>query len=507
MKINLQIIVCKMNQRNTELFITTEGRTLLSARLLTNKLSQFDSCAVYIGRTSDILALQASGLPENLICVGKGDIKSLLETNQYNVLVVDSYSPLEIHNEIQNIFDFYNQIDSELTNEILYEKDLQAVLDICTRFFDNPVYILDSAYKLIACSSNMNDPEWQNIKDTGHLGVDKINLLKKFDLLDKSDGSPQLVSVESIPPFLAAGIYDNGEKIGAVGVRQLYSDISQPQLCLLQYVSEMLTIAVSKENYSRYVRATYTNRFMIDMLKGTVFEVNFIIHNLSQIGWKIDDDYYIFKILPDPKDIAGGTVKFSGELIKNMYPGSVLLLLDDILVLIVNTRSSQLEQVDAFVKLDEFLKKRNFTCGVSMAFRDFSNLFDQYTLASAAIELGRLMDKTKKLYHYGDYIMPHMISICDQTFNVRMLCHFEAVKLHEFDKINNNNYFYCLYIYLLNEKSLLQSAKQLNIHRSTLIYRLNKIAELIKVDLSDHRVRTHLLFSYQILHFLDCLRG
>jgi hypothetical protein len=29
---------------------------------------------------------------------------------------------------------------------------------------------------------------------------------------------------------------------------------------------------------------------MLDMLAGALCEVNFIIHNLSQLGWKIDDD-------------------------------------------------------------------------------------------------------------------------------------------------------------------------------------------------------------------------
>jgi hypothetical protein len=162
MKINLQIISSRMSQKNTELHIAGSGRELLSARLLTPKMTQFDRCAVYIGKTSDILALQESGLPENLICAGKGDVRPLVEAGKYNMIVADGAGVIEIHNEVQNIFDFFNLIDSELMNAILQEKDLQSILDIASRFFDNPVYIIDAAQKLVSYSANLVDTEFKN---------------------------------------------------------------------------------------------------------------------------------------------------------------------------------------------------------------------------------------------------------------------------------------------------------------------------------------------------------
>lgn len=505
MKISLQIISGKLHDRNAALHITQSGRSLMSARLLTSRARPFDPGAVYIGKTADILAMQNSGLPGNIVCVGKGDIRPLVEAGQYNIMYIGDGNPLDIHNEIQQIFDHYAMIDAELTDALLHEKDLQAILDICTRFFDNPVYIMDSAQKLIAVSSNMSNPESMDFQTAGYPSVDVVNRMKKLDLLDNKNGDPQLIQVAGIPPFLKAGIYENGEKIGAIGVSQQYSTLSENQLGLLQYVAAVLTVAISKENYARYVRSSYTNRFMLDMLSGTAFESGFILHNLSQLGWKCDDGYYIFKILPDPKDVEGGTVKYSGELIKAMYPGSVLLNAQDHLVLVVNTRFCQDNLEEAFQSLDGFLIKRNFTCGVSMLFKDFTLLCEHYKLAGAAIEIGNLLNKGRKLFRYTDYIMPHMISICDQIFNIRLLCHPGAVRLHEYDKATGNNYFYCLYIYLMHEKSLLNTAKHLNIHRSTLIYRLSKIAELINVDFNEHGTRMHLIFSYEILHFIDCL--
>ena len=505
MKLSLQIISCRLSGRVNELHMVRQGRELLSARLLTPRITQFDRTAVYIGKTSDIVSCLGAELPEDIICVGRGDVRLLAEAGKSNLMVVDG-SVLDVHNEVQDVFDYLNQIDAELMSAMLQEKDLQSILDICTKFFDNPVYIIDAAQKLISCSSNLVvDTEWKNnLEATGYVGIDVVNSLKKLDQLGQD---LQLVQLESIPPFLSAIIYDKTEKVGIVGVRQLYSKISENQLSLLKYVAEVLTTAVSKENYARYVRAGFMSRFMLDMLSSTEFETSFIVHSLAQISWKIDDDYYIIKIQPDPKDIAGGTVKYSGELIKDMFPGSILLSVGETLALVVNLRRCPDALPESFDRLDAFLAKRNFTCGVSMLFKDFSRLNEQYKLAAAAIEIGVMVDRAKNLFRYENYIMPHIISLCDESFNVRTLCHREAVRLHEHDRQTNNNYFYCLYVYLRNEKSLLVSSKQLNIHRSTLIYRLGKIAELISVDLNDQGVRMHLILSYEILHFLDCLKG
>ena len=504
MKFDLRIISSKLRRNIIKLHISNPARTLLSARLLTPDMRQFSNNAVYVGRTDDVLSMLKSGLPTSLICVGHAETRFPAELTGHNFMVVDDGNAIDVLNEIQGIFDFFNEIDAELLHEIVSERKLQDILDKCTLFFNNPVYIFDSAFRMIAYSSDFTDPEWTDPKATGYLRPEVINLLKKQDILGQD---AHLVKAESIPPFLSVSIHDNDGKIGTVGVRQVTSKINENQLSLLQHIAQVLTAAVQKEHYVRYVKASQMNRFMFDILNGTAYDSNLIVHYLSNLGWKINDNYYVFKIIPDPKDIHGGSVKFSGEMIKNMFTGSILLELQDELALVVNTQFCRDTLKDAFSSLNDFLSRRNFVCGASSLFRDFSWFYEQYRLAQTAIDIGCLMDPENKLFLYDNYVMPHMISMCDQIFNVKMICHQEAIVLHEYDKVNSNNYFYCLYLYLVNERSLLSTSKKLNIHRSTLIYRLNKISEIINIDLDDQQTRMHMIYSYDILHFLDRLKG
>ncbi len=56
------------------------SRELLSVRMFTLKKTQFDSHAIYIGKTNDILTRldQNLLLPKDLICVGVGDFEPLI---------------------------------------------------------------------------------------------------------------------------------------------------------------------------------------------------------------------------------------------------------------------------------------------------------------------------------------------------------------------------------------------------------------------------------------------
>ena len=101
-------------------------------------------------------------------------------------MAVDDGSIFEVHDEIQDLFDFYNQIDLELTNEIVHETDLQAILDICSRFFNNPLFIVDSGKKLIEQSSNLQDPEWEDVEQTGLPRIDVINQMIKTGLIERT---------------------------------------------------------------------------------------------------------------------------------------------------------------------------------------------------------------------------------------------------------------------------------------------------------------------------------
>ena len=81
-------------------------------------------------------------------------------------------------------------------------------------------------------------------------------------------------------------------------------------------------------------------------------------------------------------------------------------------------------------------------------------------------------------------------------------CHPEVVDLMRYDKKNNSDFGEFLFTFILNDCSMAQTAKELNIHRNTVLYKLNKIKELINIDLNDSMEKASILYSCQILRYV-----
>jgi DNA-binding PucR family transcriptional regulator len=71
--------------------------------------------------------------------------------------------------------------------------------------------------------------------------------------------------------------------------------------------------------------------------------------------------------------------------------------------------------------------------------------------------------------------------------------------LRNYDKEKGTDYYNTLRCYLQCERSIPRASSALIIHRTTLEYRLEKIQNLIHLDLEDMDLRLYLLLSFHII--------
>jgi hypothetical protein len=118
MKFSLRAIACKMDREIVRTHFVRDDRSILSARLLTPDADAQDPSAVYIVRAEDLAFYHAAGLPVTLICVGSSGTDDWLGDGAHNVLSVEADDPVKVHGKVQQIFDFYNEIDADLMKAI-----------------------------------------------------------------------------------------------------------------------------------------------------------------------------------------------------------------------------------------------------------------------------------------------------------------------------------------------------------------------------------------------------
>ena len=80
-----------------------------------------------------------------------------------------------------------------------------------------------------------------------------------------------------------------------------------------------------------------------------------------------------------------------------------------------------------------------------------------------------------------------------------MLCHEGVLKLKALDEQNGSDYIKTLKTFLDNHQNVVHTANTLYIHRSTLLYRLEKIKEAIGSELSDPEELLYIGISMRLL--------
>ena len=86
--------------------------------------------------------------------------------------------------------------------------------------------------------------------------------------------------------------------------------------------------------------------------------------------------------------------------------------------------------------------------------------------------------------------------------NGRMLPHFitwEDGRRYEIDRVTGTEYYKTLFWLLVNNYHAAETAKTLFIHRNTLKYRVDKITQLMDVDIYDGDVSAYLRFCYALM--------
>jgi len=85
----------------------------------------------------------------------------------------------------------------------------------------------------------------------------------------------------------------------------------------------------------------------------------------------------------------------------------------------------------------------------------------------------------------------------DRTFGTELI-HPGLSRLRRYDEHHGTDFYNTLYQYLRCERNVVATARALFIHRNSMIYRLQRIQQLLELDLDDVNVRLYLLLSYQI---------
>ena len=227
---------------------------------------------------------------------------------------------------------------------------------------------------------------------------------------------------------------------------------------------------------------------LLPLLEGDLSQNEQIRGWLSAMGWMETDEKQVFVL--NQTEEAAVPPQTAARSMELAFPDAFVLLHGTETMLLANyalVGKSKLRQ-----QLKSFLAENRFCAGESSVFREITELKERSEEAAKAA--GYAVSEAGRILSFRDVLLPYALSVLREHAD-RDPEHPALRILTEYDRKHEADLTQTLRVFLRENCSYTAAARTLFIHRSTLIYRMEKITELTRIDLSDPEERFLLQLS------------
>ena len=411
--------------------------------------------------------------------------------------------PRAVYNAVQQIFEKYTAWDAALGWALGAEKPLERMLAASQEIFENPLFIHDADFHILACPRRVEGMlRWEREARTGREMVPAelaAALMADPEYLASLDVRQAAMSSSARGSrVLFSNLWSRGRYSGRICVDELERPIRRSDYLHLAHLAEMVALCLERQGLPWLSLGGDMDRFFTGVLEGKPVSSPAPRDYLRALGWKQEDKYLVLKIAPaqEGRQDAPSAAAFV-SIVSRAAAGRAFLYRRDIAV-IVDLTASHLAAAEVLSALAPILRAGLFKAGASTELEGLCDIRAGYIQASAALEYGESGGSSPCLFRFDDHALRFLLDCGRRQIRPALLISEKLRKLKAYDAENHTELFHTLEVYLKLERNVVQTAKALFIHRSTLFYRLDRIRKIAGINDDDAQERLYLLLSYRL---------
>lgn len=480
MKLSLWMIAEHLKQYQPRLFIKEGRATISGVRFISQELTELPPDFVYISYGSD--AFTDLEYADDYMLIHQNDFLFITGLHMETLL-----------NEVMATFDYYNRWESRLWQTSGAANPYQQMIDLSTEVFGNPICMGDYEGNVLALSHAFGpddvDDRWHELYDTGIVPTSYTGppiLTTGGEVVPDWLEEPREYQYENGVKYLCANIYAEQEQIAGLYIQQQRTEFTPGHQQLAMVLCDILTKTIAaRQNNAQQI---YTGATIVrDLLEAKAVDAALVDRLAQRPAWQ--GPWQLLVIRNYPLNASRLKQRNLLNTIRQMKIANIALDYHDDVVVLVDA-----EALDTFLEgLRSAISMRYYSVGLSLSYQNWSALRTYYEQALFAMEQG---DFLPDLHACKDYAFEHLLTLIDDKNRALELCHPALTLLKEYDKRQHTELYETLFQYLLHDRNLVHTAAALFIHRNSLIYRVKRIGELIKIDLDDPKERQFIILSY-----------
>ncbi len=426
--------------------------------------------------------------------LGSGDLSFFSETCRI-LHIKGNFSFSDTFNQLQQTFEKYARWSSQLQLALGDVNPLDEMLEASLAIFHNPIFAHDTNFYILSSPRHVNGmSEWVHDKRTGRW-IAPLSLIQDFKLDPEYQHTLSTRGVQVYSAdlrgyrILYMNLWVNGKYQGRICVDELQSEIMPGHFFALEYLGSFIELCIKRHNLFQISMGNDVQQFFTDFLSGQFTEQQPILDQLQYLNWNRCDRYLVLRMETQQQDDRMHSSIATLGHIEALIPEGLAFLYQQGIVVVANLSFNHSSASDIISSLAITMREGLFTTGVSSELQDFLLLPQGYLQAEAALKLGRESQSMIWYSRFDDYLLEYILSESSRQISPELLVSSRLDALLRYDRENKTELYRTLQVYLTNERNSLQTAKTLFIHRSSLVYRLERIQKITKIDLDNPKNR------------------
>ena len=408
----------------------------------------------------------------------------------------------EVFNTLMHIFAHYSKWMAHLTELRLSDSTIQSLLEASYPIFHNPLMVMGMDFTIIAKvfpdSTPFQDTVYGSTEST-YLYITSVKQDPLFNQVREINGYFQY-------PDKVTGVNSlcvNIKKFDVTSYRLLLMDYEQPlnenRGFLLEYLAELIEHALLHNTIRQSSRDTSLHSVFLHILSDRTADFVTISQKLDSLGWYSRNEFFCIVLQISYLDQQNLTANAICTYVQSIIESSCALPYKDSIVIYINMTRGRLTVETVTEKLNYFIKNSYLRAGCSRVMSGHMNLRRQYIQATLALEVGSRKHPFQWIHQFNDIAFYYILEQSTRKLPGYMLSHEKLLKLQEVDQTNKTEYMKTLRVYLDNHLNAVQSARILYIHRSTFLYRLEKIKSVLETSFEDPDELLYLMLSFRFI--------
>lgn len=434
------------------------------------------------------------------ICFGEAD--DIFCRMDIDLLVLgEEVSREEVLNELQNIFQMFDEVEFSLLEVFMENGDYRELLECFDRLAETPVAVVDENFSYIAYNDREDRLRKTFINDSNTLPLSLASQLISDPSYERSAALTGVYydTLEQVT-FLCKNLFFEGKFIGKLLAMSSTSPINDEYhkdllLTASGYVEKMYTRYGSFHTAEQSLNALH--KLMETRLKGDACSAERWKSALEDVNWSAEDSFRLIQMRPGYRHDKSLYETYMCPEIERQWKGTCCVIHNKSLMVLLDETRLPIESMEP--RLSYFLRENLLTAGISRKFTGTGNLQAARKQSDIAFERGMKKDTTRWCFYFDDYALDNLMYHGKGRFDLTEICDSALSVLMEHDSRMHTSYYETLYCYCRNRYNAAVTAKELFIHRSTFLNRLDRILEITGIDLESFSSRLYLEASFYLM--------